>query len=453
MQNRNMFTPETYVPSVTPHPRHCAYIKEPIMSDQHHPHSGPASRDPSHQSPVPRSGAWKRGAIAVAILAVIGYGASRYFDGKPQAPQNGAPPAVTVAGPLEKTVTEWDDYVGRFVASQSVMVKPRVSGQIVARRFKDGDMVKQGDALFLIDARPYKAAEAEARAGLASAQSNAQLARADLRRADALTGENALSENELDRLRAQVRAADAAAAGAQAQLTQRSLELEWTTVVAPISGRVSDRRVDVGNLVMGGAGDAATLLTTIQAADPIYFSFDASEALYLKAKRDAAEGNAVPRVQVRLQDEGSYAWEGAIDFTDNALDPRSGTIRGRATIANPDGFLSPGMFGNMRLANGGQVKALLVPDAAVQTDLARKIVLTVGKDNKVTATPVQLGALVDGLRIIRGGLSPSDQVIIAGMQFAAPGSVVSPQKGEVKAKPAQAMAPIAPAAAQATLER
>ncbi len=333
------------------------------------------------------------------------------------------------------------------------MVKPRISGQIVALRFKDGDLVKQGDPLFLIDARPFKAAEAEARARLASAQSALALARADLKRADGLSGEDALSDNELDRLRAEAKAAEAATAAAQAQLTQRSLELEWTTVVAPISGRASDRRVDVGNLVMGGAGDGATLLTTIQSADPIYFSFDASEALHLKAKRDAGNGGTPTRAQIRLQDEASYGWEGTIDFTDNALDPRSGTIRGRVTVANPTGFLSPGMFGSMRLANAASIKAMLVPDAAVQTDLARKVVLVVGKDNKVVAKQVQPGPLVDGLRVIRSGLSATDQVVITGMQFAAAGSIVAPRKGEVKARTLEAKAAVAPAAAQATLDR
>lgn len=288
---------------------------------------------------------------------------------------------------------------------------------------------------------------------MASAQSAFVLARSDLKRAEGLSGEDALSANELDRLRAAAKSAEAATAAAEAQLTQRSLELEWTTVVAPISGRVSDRRVDVGNLVMGGAGDAATLLTTIQSADPIYFSFDASEALHLKAKRDAGNGGAATRAQIRLQDEASYSWEGTIDFTDNALDPRSGTIRGRATVANPDGFLSPGMFGSMRLANAGSVKTLLVPDAAVQTDLARKVVLVVGKDNKVVAKQVQPGPLVDGLRVIRNGLAASDQVVITGMQFATAGSVVAPQKGEVKPRALAAKAQAAPAAAQATLDR
>jgi len=358
-------------------------------------------------------------------------------------------PTVTVATPLVRQVMEWDDYVGRFEASQTVEVRPRVSGQIVAVHFADGQVVRRGQLLFTIDPRPFAAALAEARAGLASAQSDLSLARADLSRVESLIADQAVSRSEVDRLRARVQAASAAVAGAQARVRSRALDLEFTRIRAPIGGRASDRRVDAGNLVGAGEGMAGSLLTTINALDPIHFSFDASEALFLKAKRERGSGGVA---EVRLQDEADYRWKGRLDFTDNGIDPRSGSIRGRAVLSNPDLFLTPGMFGNMRLGSGGTVQALLVPDAAVRTDQARKVVLVVGRDGAVAAKPVTAGPLIEGLRIVRSGLSPQDRVIIAGVQLAQPGSKVQVRFGNIQTVRAQAAPPVtAPAAAQATL--
>ena len=399
-------------------------------------------------------GRWQRRALVAVPLALVAFAGFKVFHHAPAAPAGMPPADVTVASPLARDVTEWDDYVGRFVASQSVEVRPRVSGQVVQRHFKDGDVVKKGQILFTIDQRPFLAAQAEARASVASAQSALTLARSDLARANRLSGDDAVSAGEIDALRSKVQSADAALAGAQARLRERSLDVEWTEVRAPVSGRISDRRVDTGNLVVGGEGTSATLLTTINALDPIYFSFDASEALFLKTQRAKKEGKPATTVQIRLQDEAAYKWTGTLDFTDNGLDPRSGTIRGRATLANPDSFLTPGMFGNMRLATGGTTHALLVPDASIQTDQARKTVLVVDKDDSVVAKPVTLGAVVDGLRIIRSGLTPGDRVVIAGMQGAIPGTKVVPHDGKVAPDPA-ASAPEAetPVPAQATFAR
>lgn len=396
---------------------------------------------------------WRRGLVLVPIVLAGALGFKLLHHGPAAAPA--MPPAdVTVATPLAREVTEWDDYVGRFVASQSVEVRPRVSGQVVERHFKDGDVVQKGQILFTIDQRPFLAAQAEARANVASAQSALALARSDFARATRLTGDDAVSAGEVDALRAKLQSAEAALAAAQARLRERSLDVEWTEVRAPVRGRISDRRVDVGNLVGGGEGASATLLTTINALDPIYFSFDASEALFLKAQRARQQGKPATAVQIRLQDEAAYKWTGTLDFTDNGLDPRSGTIRGRATIANPGSFLTPGMFGNMRLATGGTTHALLVPDASIQTDQARKTVLVVGPDNSVTAKPVTLGATVNGLRIIRTGLNPGDKVVIAGMQGAIPGTKVSPHAGAITPD-AAADGPEAetPVPAQATFAR
>ena len=374
---------------------------------------------------------WRRGGLVLLPLVVLGFAGFKVLHHGDAAAA--VPPLadVTVAAPLARDVTEWDDYVGRFAPSQSVEVRPRVSGQVTALHFRDGDVVQKGQLLFTIDQRPFLAAQAEARADVASAASALTLARSDFARADRLTGDDAVSAGEIDQLRSKQQSAEAALAAAQARLRTRSLDVEWTQVRAPIAGRISDRRADVGNLVMGGEGSAATLLTTINALDPIYFSFDASEALFLKAQRARQQGLPATAVQVRLQDEAAYKWNGKLDFTDNGLDPRSGTIRVRATIANPGSFLTPGMFGNMRLATAGTARALLVPDASIQTDQARKTVMVVGQDGTVSAKAVTVGATVDGLRIVRSGLAPTDRVVIAGLQGAVPGTKVSPHAGKI----------------------
>lgn len=347
-------------------------------------------------------------------------------------------PVVTVAAPLQREVVEWDDYIGRFEASRSVELRPRVSGEVTAVHFRDGQFVSRGQPLFTIDPRPYRAALAEAQAGVATARSDLALARSDLDRALRLVEEDAVARSEVDALRARVNAANAALAAAQARVRSRSLDVEFTTVRAPISGRISDRRIDPGNLVAAGDGPAATLLTTIVATDLLYFSFDGSEGLFLKAKRQGLASGA--EVQIRLQDETGYRWRGTLDFTDNGLDPRSGTIRARAVVRNPDNFLTPGMFGNMRLASGAKVDALLVPDSAVVTDQTRKLLLVVDREGTVAARPVELGPLVDGLRVVRKGLKPTDQVVIQGVQAAMPGGKVRPQRGRIAAS-ASAAAP------------
>lgn len=394
-----------------------------------------------------RRAAW----IGLPLIALAGiYGFTQRSTPALAAP---AMPAVTVAEPLQREVTEWDDYIGRFEASRSVEVRPRISGAITAIHFTDGQVVRAGQPLFTIDQRPYQAALAEARAGVATSQSDLALARANLDRALRLVAVDAVSQSEVDRLRAQVQAASAGLAGAQARVRARSLDMEFTVVRAPIGGRISDRRVDAGNLV--AAGDAGSLLTTINALDPIYFTFDGSEGLFLKAKREG-EAKGSP-VEIRLQDEADYKWKGQLDFTDNGLDPKSGTIRARAVLSNPDLFLTPGMFGNMRLASGGTVKALLVPDTAVQTDQARKTLLVVAKDGTVSAKPVTLGPVIDGLRVVRSGLAPADKVVIVGTQMAMPGGKVQIKQGKITPEPKAATASTAPTglslAGQATFAR
>ena len=411
----------------------------------------PIDIDTRSASPLVR---WRKRHVSLGViaLALIGGVTWKLLD-RPEA-QAAATPLVTVgiSAPLTRAVTQWDEYVGRFAPSQTVEIRPRVSGSVTAIHFRDGDYVKAGQLLFTIDQRPFLAALAEAKASTASARSALLLAQNDYSRVQRLTGDEAVSASEVDSLRSRLQAAQAALAGAQARERQRALDVEFTQVRAPISGRVSDRRVDIGNLVSAGEGTGATLLTTVNKLDPIYFNFDASEALYLKSQRDKGAGGAV---EVRLQDEADYRHKGRLDFTDNGLDPRSGTIRVRAVFDNADMFLTPGMFGNMRLANGGKVNALLVPDEAIQSDQARKTVLVVGRDDSVAAKPVELGPVVDGLRIIRSGLTPGDRVIVSNIQAAMPGAKVATRPAVITASPA----PVAPTdsatpiAAQATFAR
>ncbi|MET0370811.1 MAG: efflux RND transporter periplasmic adaptor subunit [Sphingobium sp.] len=396
---------------------------------------------------------YRRRKTAFIALPVIGlliiYLAFRWFGGSVEAAP--PPPAVvTVSRPLARMVTDWDDYTGRFEASQAVEIRPRVSGQLVGIHFRDGDIVRKGQLLFTIDPRPFTAALAQVQAQVASASTALNLARADLARASRLIVDQAVSAEEIDSLKARVQSAQAQVAAAQAQVAARRLDVEFAYVRSPVTGRVSDRRVDIGNLVAGDSAAGATVLTTVNALDPIYFSFDGSEALYLKQRRQQSQGSDV---QIKLQDEPDYKWRGRVDFTDNAIDNGSGTIRGRAVIANPDYFLVPGMFGNMRLGGGAPHQAMLVPDAAVVTDQARKIVYVLAKDGTLTATPVQIGALAQGLRVIRSGIHPNDQVVIAGAQLAMPGAKVKPVTGHiVPEQPAAAPAPLSePLSSQATI--
>lgn len=390
-------------------------------------------------------------AAALPVIAVVAVG---ILNRESPAIAAAAPPIVTVAAPLVRDVTEWDDHVGRFEPSSSVEVRPRVSGAVTAVHFADGAIVKKGDLLFTIDPRPFNAALAEARAGAAQARSDVALAEADLERANRLRADDAVSQSDLDRLAARVRAARASLAAAEARVGARALDVQFTKVRAPITGRISDRRVDAGNIVSTADTGGGTLLTTINALDPIYFTFDSSEALFLKAQRERQKTGGAQQVQIRLQDETGYAWKGHVDFTDNGISAQSGTIRARAVVANPDYFLTPGMFGNMRLTDGSPAQALLVPDAAVRTDQARKVVYVVAKDGTVAAREVTPGPRIGSLRSIRAGLSADDKVVIQGLQMVQPGTKVTERVAKIDPPgpvPAAAVPVNEPAASQATI--
>lgn len=353
--------------------------------------------------------------------------------------QTPPPPPVTVANPLEKRIKIWDEYWGRFEAVESVEVRARVSGFIDKIHFKDGQLVNAGDVLYTIDPRPFAIAVESARADISRMKAQVALAENEVDRARPLLKSGAVTERELDQRGSALAVMKAQMAGAEAALKSAELNLEWTTVKAPISGRISDAKVDVGNLISGG-NTQTTLLTTIVSLDPIHFVFDVSEADYLRYARMRVNGtrpssrdNANP-VLIKLADEDAWKHEGHMDFVDNQINARSGTMRGRAIFDNPDKLLLPGVFARLRLF-GGDADSLLVPDSAIVSDQTRKIVFAVGEDETVKAVPVTLGDINEGLRIVKSGLNRSDRIVINGLAnpFVRPGAKVTPEPGEIKA--------------------
>jgi RND family efflux transporter MFP subunit len=351
------------------------------------------------------------------------------------------PPQVTVAAPIAKTIPRWDEYTGRFEALKQVEVRARVSGYLDTINFIDGQMVKAGDLLFKIDPRPYQIAVDSAKADVVKAQAQVSLAANDVTRAQQLAESRAITSRDVDQRKANLDVAKAQQLSAESALRNAELNLEWTQVKAPIPGRVSDRRVDPGNLVQGGQS-GSTLLTTIVTLDPIRFVFDASEADYIRYARLSASGQRPSSrefknpVSVRLADEPDWNHAGVMDFVDNQLNARSGTIRGRAIFQNRDLFLLPGTFGRLRLF-GGDEAVLLIPDRAVVSDQASKIVFTVTPDNKIAPKPVELGPLHEGLRAVLSGLTAEDRVVIGGLAnpFVRPGAVVDPREGAIEGAP------------------
>jgi multidrug efflux system membrane fusion protein len=358
-----------------------------------------------------------------------------------KAPQAAAPPPppVTVAQPVKRTVTDWDEFTGRFDAVQQVQVRPRVGGFITAVEFRDGAFVKAGDLLYLIDARPFEAIATQADGQLSDARAKVELAKRELDRALTLQQSQNVADSTVDQRRQALQAARAAEMQAEGTLKAAQLNVEFTHVTAPISGRVSRTLIDLGNLVKGSEGDS-TLLTSIVTLDPIYIYFDIDEATYLKynrlwfeGKRPSSRDNPNP-VEVTLTGETKPSHNGTINFLDNQLDVSTGTLRGRAVIPNKDISILPGQFGRVRLIASAPYEALLVPDSAIATDQARKIVFVVKDDNTVEAKPVTLGPLDDGLRVVREGLKPEDRVVVDGLQRARVGAKVTPHE----AKPATA---------------
>jgi RND family efflux transporter MFP subunit len=350
--------------------------------------------------------------------------------------QNAAPPPpqVTVSKPVKKLVAEHDEYVGRFIAFDYVEVRARVSGYLQTIHFTDGQLVKKDDPLFTIDPRPFQASLDQATAAVEQAKANLAFAESDLARGESLRTGTTITQQALDQRLQAKRVATAAVSAQEAAVRQAELDLQFTELKAPISGRIGDRRVSIGNLVTGGAA-GTTLLATIASVDPIRFEFTMDEASYLRYVRLATEAGAhsanrgitLP-VRLKLIDEDKYTRDGKIDFVDNAIDRSSGTIRGRAEFANADGRLTPGMFGRVQITVTAPAEALLLPDAAIGTEQVRKFVYVVGDDNVATPKYVTLGQLSDGLRVVKSGVRADDLVIVNGLMRVRPGAKVTPQQ-------------------------
>lgn len=374
-------------------------------------------------------------AVAAAALTLLLQGCRSEAD--TQAP----PPAtqVTVAAALEREVQEWDEFTGRLEAVESVEVRPRVTGYIESVNFAEGGIVKKGDLLFVIDPRPYRADLAKAEAELARAVARAELSTTDVERSEKLLGVKAVSREEYDqRLNAQ-REAQANVEAARAAVTAAKLNLEFTRITAPISGRVSRAVVTAGNLVTGGS-NAATLLTTVVSIDPIYVTFEGDEQVYLKYTELARRGDrpssrdAANPVLMGLANEQGHPHRGAMTFVDNQVDPRTGTIRARASFDNKDGFLTPGLFARVKLIGHNAHKTVLVDDRAIGTDQSQKFVYVVDSENKVSYRAVKIGRLTDGLRIVQEGLQPGENVIVNGLQRVHPGAIVAPERVAMDAR-------------------
>ncbi len=360
--------------------------------------------------------------FALALLAACSRG------GDEQHGQFGPVPAP-VRTPEIRTITIWDEFVGRFEAVERVEVRPRVSGYLQEVHFADGMPVKEGDLLFTIDKREFQAAHDAAAARLESAKAQAEFAALELERARGLLSGPAGNRENFERRVQEKRSADADVAAAEASLRQAALDLEWTEVRAPISGLVSDDRVDRGNLVTA----QQTMLTTIVAINPINFVFTGSELDYLRYLRLDKDGDrqssryAPNPVRIRLEDRDDYEIEGVMNFVDNEINSRTGSITGRAVIKNEDGFLTPGLFGRMRLYGRDPFEATLIPDTAVQFDQSRQFVWTVSADNTAQMTPVVLGRVLDdGMRVVESGLAPDARVVVGSLLAMQPGAPVQP---------------------------
>jgi multidrug efflux system membrane fusion protein len=362
-------------------------------------------------------------AISLALL-LAGCG-----QGTPPAPPG---PQVTVANPTKQKIIERDEYVGRFVAVDAVEIRARVSGYLEKIHFTDGQLVKAGDLLMTVDQRPFQAALEQARADLARAKSQADLTKADLGRAETLIQQKTIAEALYDQRLQAKRAADAALQAAEAAVKTAELNLEFTELRSPVTGRIGDRRVSPGNLVTGGTAGSTTLLATVVSMDPIRFEFTFDEASYLRYQRIAKDagkaderGTKLP-VELRLLDEKTFEHKGNIDFVDNVIDTSSGTIRGRAAFSNPSALFTPGMFGRVLVPGSPEYEALLVPDASIGTEQIRKFVYVVDAENTVRQKYIEIGALQGRMRVVRNGLDAEDRVIVNGLMRARPGVKVTP---------------------------
>ncbi|WP_186044089.1 efflux RND transporter periplasmic adaptor subunit [Burkholderia gladioli] len=362
-------------------------------------------------------------AAALAVVVAVGGGAFGVIRASASAPQNAAPPLqeVDVANVLSKTITDWQTYSGRLEAIERVDVRPLVSGTIVSVNFKDGALVKKGDVLFVIDPRPYQAEVDRTAAQLAAAQARDGYAQTDWQRAQRLIGDNAIAKRDYDEKQNAARESAANVKAAAAALEAAKINLGYTRIVAPFTGRASRAEITLGNVVSAGA--SAAPLTTLVSVSPIYASFDADEQTYLRYIGNQRDGRKVP-VDLGLANESGYSRSGVIDSVDNRLDTSSGTIRVRARFDNADGTLVPGLYARVKVDGSAPHPALLVDDAAINTDQDKKFVFVVDAQGKVAYREVQIGSLHGNQRVIAGGLQASDRVVVNGTQRVRPGEQV-----------------------------
>ena len=378
--------------------------------------------------------------VVVASPLLAGCGSN------PAPAQNAAPPppTVTIAKPEKRTIVDEDEYVGRFVAIDSVEVRSRLSGYLASVNFTDGQMVKKGDLLFTIDRRPFQVVLDQARANLAQARANLAYTENDLARGQHLVRDKTITEQTFDQRTQAKRVAEASVAANEAIVHQAELDLnEYSEIRAPIAGRIGDRRVSPGNLIPGGTSGTTTLLATIVSIDPIRFEFTYDESAYLRYERmnrgkDPATRWSSISVKLKLLDENTFDHNGRMDFVDNAISQTSGTIRGRAVFPNPSGLFTPGMFGRIQVAGSPPYQALLVPDVAIATEQVRKYVMVIDGENVARQRYVTLGQAVGDLRVVKDGLKDDDNVVIDGLMRVRPGAKVTPKE---KRTPATAGGP------------
>lgn len=358
---------------------------------------------------------------------------------------------MTVAKPIPRHLKDWDEFTGRLASRETVEIRSRVSGYLTKISFTEGAEVKAGDLLFTIDPRPYQAAVERAEAELSRARNLAELAQVEARNAATLRAGQAISQEESERRLKSAASEEAAVHAAEAALRVAQLDLEFTEIRAPISGRISNARVTEGNLVTGGTKDA-TLLSTLVALDPIYCYIEVDELSSLKyrtlqreGRRTSALFEGVP-AEMALADEKGWPHQGSIDFVDNQLNPATGTIRGRAVFPNPDHSMTPGFFARVRILGGEPYDGLLIADQAVGDDQGHSFVWVVDAANQAVYRPVELGPIIDGLRVVRSGLGQDDRVVINGLMSVRNGIKVKPENGEMTSLSATpAAAPPAPA--------
>lgn len=360
------------------------------------------------------------------------------FAGAPAQAQMGpgGPPPVTVAKPVVKDIVEQDEFTGRFEAVDQVELRARVAGYLEAVRFRDGQIVREGDLLFVIDKRPYQATLRRAEAAVTAAQTRVDFARGDLERYERLARSGTAPERQLEQARQSFQQAQADIAALRADIETARLNLSFTDIRSPITGRIGRKLVSEGNLV---AADQ-TLLATVVSTDPIHFYFDLDERSYIAYARSAAAGGMPTGrngdgidVTAGLLDERDLPRKGRMEFLDNRIDPATGTMRARATFENKDGLLTPGLFGRVRVPGSAPFKGVLIPDEAIVSDQDRRFVWTVAEDGTVAARAVRPGPRIDGYRVVRNGLDGSETIVVAGLQRVRPGARVTAQRVDLPA--------------------